>query len=68
MQASEMLTFASALGTKQKVPKERKADLMNFGLIQLVTSRPLLVSVGVASDARHIHFGNIARFAVVFFI
>ncbi|PWW09291.1 hypothetical protein DFO79_12228 [Pseudidiomarina tainanensis] len=41
---------------------------MIFGLIQLVTSRPLLVSVGVASDARHIHFGNIARFAVVFFI
>ena len=57
-----------ANGTDMKVSNERKADLMIFGLIQLVTSRPLLVSVGVASDARHIHFGNIARFAVVFFI
>lgn len=53
---------------RHEVCFERQADLMIFGLIQLVTSRPLLVSVGVASDARHIHFGNIARFAVVFFI
>ena len=29
---------------------------------------PLLVSVGVASDAPHIHFGNITHFVVVLYI
>lgn len=47
---------------------ERKADLMIFGLIQLVTSRPLSVRVCAASDLRHFDVRNIARFVVVLFI
>lgn len=52
MQASEMLTFASAFGTRQKVPKERGADILTFGLLQLVLSRLLISKFGDANDAR----------------
>lgn len=41
---------------------KRALGLLSFGLLELVTNRPV---ISKPNDARNINFGNIARFVIV---